>query len=400
MTERRALEAAPDQQVDVAGRARHAFAMRRHAAVLGICVTAWSGAARADTPGPAPAPPGIESAPGPAPAPAPGPAAATSGTPGADRIQFAAREHDLGYRAYLEKQYDEAASHFENAFFAAPNPAELRSAIRARRDAGELARAATLAAIGQRRFPGDPATGKVAADVIAQAKGQVYEVQISSSAEYSVAIDEKIVSAERAKDSRLFVSPGTHQLLVSWSDDRNTRISIDAREGGSQSLQLEPPATQAPIAPVVPPPVTPPPTPAVVAPPPSVPPPPPSKPFGPAVFITGAALTAVGAGLIVWSGVEAENNPGTDAVRQACIAGWSGNCPSVYSRGASAEARTNIIIGLTAGVGAATAVVGLFFTQWSSPATASTGGGHPVPPAAVLVAPFVGWREAGVEGTF
>ena len=118
------------------------------------------------------------------------------------RIQFAAREHDLGYRAYLDKQYDEAASHFENAFFAAPNPAELRSAIRARRDAGELARAATLAAIGQRRFPDDAATGKVAADVIAQARPQVYEVQIASSAEYSVAIDEKIVAAERVEGVR------------------------------------------------------------------------------------------------------------------------------------------------------------------------------------------------------
>ncbi len=355
--------------------------MRRPAAVLFICAAAWSGVARAD-----------ESA---SPAPASAPA-----TPGADQIQFAAREHDLGYRAYLEKQFDEAASHFENAFFAAPNPAELRSAIRARRDAGELARAATLAAIGQRRFPGDAATGKVAADVIAQAKPQVYEVQISSSDEYSVAIDEKIVAAERAKDTRLFVNPGPHQLLVSWSDERNTRIPIDAREGGTQSLQLEPPAPPAPpVAPPVPPgPVTPPPGPSVVTPPTMVAPPPPAKPFGPAVFITGAALTAVGAGLIVWSGIDTLNNPGADTVKRDCSAGWVGPCPDTYSTGARAEARTNIIIAATSVVGAATAVIGLFFTEWSSPTRSA--GARTTPGAAPLVAPFVGIREAGLEGTF
>src|SRR5580693_3308289 len=192
--------------------------MRRLAAVLVVCSAAWSPLARAADAPSAPLP------------------------PGADQIQFAAREHDLGYRAYLDKQYDEAASHFENAFFAAPNPAELRSAMRARRDAGELARAATLAAIGLRRFPDDATTGKAAADVIALARPHVYEVQITSPDEYSVAIDEKIVAAERVKEFRLFVDPGTHELLVSWADDRNTRIPIVAKEGGSQSLQLEPPA--------------------------------------------------------------------------------------------------------------------------------------------------------------
>src|SRR5258707_14958055 len=74
---------------------------------------------------------------------------------GAEQLQFAAHEHDLGYRAYLGKQFGDAATHFENAFFAAPNPAELRNAIRARRAGHGLARAATLAAIRQRSFAED-----------------------------------------------------------------------------------------------------------------------------------------------------------------------------------------------------------------------------------------------------
>jgi hypothetical protein len=350
--------------------------MRRPAAVLGLCVVAWSGFARADVP----------------PSSGPAPQAAPP-TPGADQIQFAAREHDLGYRAYLEKRYDEAASHFENAFFAAPNPAELRSAIRARRDGGELARAATLAAIGLRRFPDDPATVRVAGDAIAAAQPKVYEVQISSTDEFSVAVDEKIVAAERVQDSRIFVNPGSHELLVSWSDGRNTRIPIDAREGGTQSLHLEPPAVAVappPPQPVV---VTPPAAAVVVAPPPQpeqAPPPPPSKPFGPAVFVTGAVLTAVGTGLTVWSGIDAVHNPGTAFVRSHCVNQGTG-CPS-YKDGLAAQLRTNVFLGVTVGFAAVTTFVGLFYTDWS-PRKAPAAG-------TPTVTPTVGLNQVGLEGTF
>ena len=349
--------------------------MRRPAAVLGLCAVAWSGVAHgADAPSP------------------PDASAPQSATPGADQIQFAAREHDLGYRAYLDKQYDEAASHFENAFFAAPNPAELRSAVRARRDAGELARAATLAAIGLRRFPADPATGRVAADVIALARPHVFEVEIASSDEYSVAIDDKIVAAERVKASRLFVNPGPHQLLVSWSDDRNTRLAIEGKEGGSQSLELEPPASSSPppaATPVFVPPA-PPASPAPVAL--EVSPPPPAKPFGPAVFITGATMTAVGIGLTTWFGIEALNDPGQDAVRRECVGQTAAACAPLQ-RGLDAQLRTNVALAITGGLGIVTAIVGVFYTQW-------TGAGLHHAQAAPAGAPRVGIGPSGIEGTF
>ena len=41
------------------------------------------------------------------------------------------------------------------------------------------------------------------------------------------------------------------------------------------------------------------------------------------------------------------------------------NCNSLYNQGLDAQTRTNILIGATSVVGAATAVVGIFFTDWS-----------------------------------
>lgn len=329
----------------------------------------------------------------------PAPAAPAAPAPGADQIQFAAREHDLGYRAYTEKQFEEAATHFENAFFAAPNPAELRSAIRARRDAGQLARAATLAAIGERRFPGDAATGKLAEDTIAVARPRVQELHLASETEYGVAIDEKIVASGRVKEARVFVDPGSHELVVSWPDDRSTRISIDAQPGGTRTVQLTPPAPEAP--PVPPPPVPPPvvlppspPAPPAVAPPPAEPPPAP-RPLPPAVFITGAALTAVGVGVSVWSLLYAIHNPGRQAIIDDCDG--QASC-SLYQTGLNNQTRAYAVIGVTAGVGVATGVIGLFFTRWSSSPTSiatptATVGG-------VSIVPEVGPGTAGVEGTF
>src|ERR1019366_1772036 len=125
-----------------------------------------------------------------------------------EQIQFAAQEHDLGYRAYVAKSFDEAATHFENAFFAGPNPAELRSAIRARREGGQLARAATLSAIGQRKYASETSLVKLADETIAEARLKVFEVHVISPLECSAAVDDKVVASEKLRDYRFFVDPG------------------------------------------------------------------------------------------------------------------------------------------------------------------------------------------------
>jgi len=301
-------------------------------------------------------------------------ALAADATP--EQLQFAAHEHDLGYRAYVAKQFDEAATHFENAFFSAPNPAELRSAVRARREAGQLGRAATLAAIGQRKYPDDAALAKLADETLTEARPRVFEVRITSPADCSVAVDEKVVAAEKVRELHVYVDPGKHELVVGWSEGRTRRVTVEARAGGSQALALDPP----PLPP------KPPPDRVAVR---ATAAPAPQKPFGPVVFFAGAGLTAVGIGVTVWSGLDAQKNPGTDAVRSGCV-GQGESC-ALYQQGLGAQRRTNILLGVTGGMAAVTAVVGVFFTQWSRPER---------PAAGLSVEPALGLGQAGVRGTF
>jgi hypothetical protein len=376
--------------------------MRRAAVAVFIAVASlapWA-ASRAGADEPQPAQP-LASTPSPAPSSTPAP---PRGGMGADQLQFAAHEHDLGYRAYVAKQYDEAATHFENAFFAAPNSFELRNAIRARRSAHELARAATLAAIGQRKFSDDPATTKLSEETIGEARPTVLEVDVESADDFTVAIDDKVVVAEKARKVRLFTSPGRHDLLVSWADDRSKRMAVEGKEGGSQSLFLEAPAAPPPPPPtasaVEPPPPPPPPTATATA---LVPPPPPpapprvsSKPFSPTAFVALAGLAVVGAGATAWSGLDAEANPGQAAVRREC-AGVGDSCQA-YRQGLSAQLRTNVLLGGT-GVFALTAtVIGIFFTDWHPADRPRTAGATaaPRPP----LEPYFGPASAGLLGTF
>ena len=89
------------------------------------------------------------------------------------------------------------------------------------------------------------------------------------------------------------------------------------------------------------------------------------------MFWVGAGVTAVMAGTTIWSGIDTLNNPGKDRVRSECKAGDT-EC-SVYQDGLAHQRRTNVLIGVTAGVGVATALIGILATDWS--------GGEAAPPS-------------------
>lgn len=306
--------------------------------------------------------------------------------PSADRLKSAAEEYDKGRRAYLANEFEQAAVHFENAYNDAPRAEALRNAIRARTQAKQLSRAATLSAVAQSLYASDTATMELAAATLKDARAKLHEVSVACAPECGVAADGRVVSLVDTKTFTLFLDPGAHDVVVSWPQDRSKSTHVDAKPQGHDKLTLE-----APPVPVAPPPTNPT-TNAQQqsAQQPPVAPEPARKPLGRVPFFIGAGLTAVGIGATVFSGLDAQSNPGVDAVKRDCV-GLGESCPT-YQKGKDAQFRTNVILGVTGGVALATAAVGIFFTQWTAT------------PAKVGVVPYVvgasttGASTGGVSG--
>lgn len=300
----------------------------------------------------------------------------------AERLRSAASEYDSGRRAFSEKDYEGAAAHFENAFHDAANASALRSAIRARRKAGQLARAATLANLASVKYAKDAPTAAVVREVIKEAHSKLDRVTLRCTPDCGVAADGRAISLEDGPQAVFYLDPGEHALVVSWSADRNRSQTVTATPGGEDTLTFEAPVAAPPPPPVV-----------AVAPAPSTPEEVKRKPLNPAFFYSAAGLTAVSIGVLVWSGVDAENNPGVAAVRRDCV-GQGTSCPE-YKAGLSAQLRTNILIGTTAGLGAVAGVLGAFFTDWSGKKAE-----RPSPPIQGSFSPLPGGGAVAVRGTF
>jgi hypothetical protein len=284
--------------------------------------------------------------------------------PSAERLRSAAEEYDKGRRYYQAGDYEQAAIHFENAYTDAPRAEPLRNAIRSRRLAKQLARAATLASLAASRYENDAATMSLVQEVLAEAGPKLYLAAIHCKPECSVAVDGRVVSLSDAAEVKVYVEPGQHALVVSWPGDRTKQGKIDASAGGRGDLRFE----------------APPPRPSTTGPggattPDTAGPTSSPKPLAPIVFFVGAGLTVAGAIATAVSGIDAKNNPGEDAVRRDCV-GQGESCPT-YQQGKDAETRTNVLLAVTGGLAVATAVVGLFFTQWG-PSPARRGSREPL----------------------
>jgi hypothetical protein len=79
-------------------------------------------------------------------------------------------------------------------------------------------------------------------------------------------------------------------------------------------------------------------------------------------------LTAAAGAASIWSGVDTLSNPGEDKVRRECAPGDT-QC-DLYQQGLSNQRRTNVLIGVTAGLGVGTILIGALFTDWSGKSTA------------------------------
>jgi hypothetical protein len=279
----------------------------------------------------------------------------TPAEPTPAQVRAAADAFDKGREAYEAGEYVEAAEQFEKADSNAPSASALDLAARSRDKAGELDRAATLAALGVKRYPEEQNLLKLAGDLAKRARQSLFELTANCDAPCELTVAGKLVHGPPDTQRVLFVAPGSITVRAGWSDNRNDSRRVDAVAGGSGEVSFEAPQPEAPeVAP----------KPEAAPPPPEPPPPQAPEKTGsglpPAVFFAGAGLTVALIGVTVWSGVDTINNPGADRVRSQCL---NEDC-QLYQDGLSKQHRTNALVGVTLGVGVATAVIGAFVTDW------------------------------------
>jgi len=294
-----------------------------------------------------------------------------SSEPTPAQVRIAAEAFDKGREAYKAEDYVEAAEQFEKADSNAPSPAALELAIRARDRAGELDRAATLMSLALKRHPDDENLLKIASDLSKRASATLFALTATCDSPCDLTVGGKIVHGAPDTQRILYVKPGKLTIRAGWSDNRNDSKQVEAEAGGkgevdfvapttaaAESMAKEPeePVAAAPVAPVNP-----------------------NKDEGakkssgwsPTVFYVGAGLTAVVGGVLIWSGIDTLSNPGKDKVKAECEKN-APDCTDLYNQGRSHQTRTNVLIGATSLVGAATIAIGLFATDWSGGKSAAS----------------------------
>jgi len=293
------------------------------------------------------------------------PAMAQSPAPAPDRVKAAAEEFDSGRRAFKAQDWTSAAEHFENAMHDVPTPEAMRLAIRARKNAHQDGRAATLAAMALVRYPEDKATVALSKQILQQVRNSLHKVDVTCKPACSLVVDGHITPLGEVESAVLFLEPGSHAVSAGWSSERNVSNTIAAKAFGSSDMSFEAPPLPPPpdVAPK-----------ATVAPP---PPPPPKGVLPPSVFYIAAGATVLAGSITLWSGLDMVASPGKDRVRIDC-AGKDDTCPT-YQDALSSQRRTNILLGVTGGLAVGTAVVGLFLTRWGSPQPATRTGSSVTP---------------------
>ncbi len=314
----------------------------------------------------------------------------------ADDIKAAGRAFDQAKRAFKAEEWVDAAEQFENAYGYAPSAVALELAIRARDRAGQLERAATLAEIARTRTNKSPANDKLqklATEVLAKAKSKLHELRVKCDTPCELVQGTRLVYGKAATERTIHLTPGTVIVRATWSEGRSQENTVTATAGGSSEANFTTPPKKPKPKPVV--------TPTAPA---RTTPTDPgadtgvteeSSGWSPVIFWTGLGVTAVLGGVTVWSGIDTQNNPGPDAIRDKCgsfvAAGKGDDCPE-YQDGRSRQSRTNILAGVTAGVGVVTLLVGAFATDWAGTPekTAKRSSGF-------RVSPWVGLNHAALS---
>src|SRR5205085_929675 len=101
----------------------------------------------------------------------------------------------------------------------APTKEALRSAVRASQLGGQLARAATLSEVLLAKYGDDPASAKLATEVIGEARPKLGRIALTCPTGCTVAIDGKAISVMRDEHQAFYLVPGARTIEVVFEGD-------------------------------------------------------------------------------------------------------------------------------------------------------------------------------------
>lgn len=256
---------------------------------------------------------------------------------GPDKAAVAAKYRE-GELAFVQRDFKRSAAAFMEAFRMNPHPNALSNASNAYERGGDLANAVTATSRILREFPtSELAVG--AAQRVARFRKQLTELDIAVSAGATEVAVDGVVSDYLHP----FVVPGRHEVTARFPTGEAKAV-VDAKGGETARVALEAPAP-------------------IVAP--HAPPVPEEKkkpaadtsgpPLHPAIFFVGLGVTAAAGGVLTWSGLDTvlKRDQFDSALTQ-----------TAHDEGVAAQTRTNVMIGVTSGLGALTLAAGLFLTDW------------------------------------
>ncbi|MEO7114085.1 MAG: tetratricopeptide repeat protein, partial [Polyangiaceae bacterium] len=244
-----------------------------------------------------------------------------------------------GQRAYKHGDFRHAAESFEKAYALLPKLPALWNAARAWQEGGEATRAANLYAKYLSLAPPTAPDRNNAIKSLNQLNEKLSRVEIHASDFANVQLDGTAVEGlADAPDHTLvvYVNPGAHVVDGTKNGEHSLqKQTISAGAIVSVVLTIEPKEIQAPPP----------------QPPPQIVVEPHSKGFPPWVLLIGGGLTAVSLGVTIWSGLDTQSQKSTFTQTPT---------QQNLDDGRSKEVRTNILIGVTAGLAVLTGVSAVF----------------------------------------
>jgi len=313
--------------------------------------------------------------------------------PARDRARAA---YDRGLEAHKKGQLAVAAREFALADELQPSPVALRAALDAALSADDPALGMTLVARSRRAAsPPDLAASVEKARVaFARRTGRVLVV-----CNDGAPCDGTVDGTPLAPGTERYVLTGDHEVTFRVAGAREARTvkvlaedTLELRPSAALGLPSVAPSPPPSVAPSAPPSSSPPaPPPVAPSPAPSRPPPasaePSHKPLPPVVLYLGIGLTAVAGGVTIASAVSVQGTHDEFGEKRCATVG-SAACATLAEDGAAAQGRTNVLLGVTAGLALATTVVGLVLVDFGG----GRGGG-----ARLDVRPLFGGGVSGIR---